>query len=252
MTSSPFDDLIKKIKLPHLASKKRGTDINKQTIGAILWYMHRLRAVYLDIQNASLPPNTFDPLTVDGLDWHYRIHIYYMTLISTILQLENALKKLKHRDLNEIRLPRSVEVRFFRNKLVEHCADYENGSQSGPTLWHPKKLSTPRFQRNILAVYEDYLAIKRMLAKELNVDESDLEDDESGRYGEIVYSALKKIDPKLRSEKHAKKKKQLFIPDALVNMLFKHIFPKPIYDIEKYSKDLVIEVESIIDKIQDA
>ena len=250
MISSPFDSLIEKIKPSHLASKKRGTDLNKQTIGAILWYMHRLRVVYLDIQDASLPGNTFDPFTVDGLDQYYRIHIYYMTLISTILQLENTLKKLKNPDLNEIRLPRSVEMRFFRNKLVEHWTDYENGSQSGSVLWHSKKLSTPRFQR--LAAYEDYLAVKRILAKELNVDESDLEDDESGRYGEIVYSALKKIDPELRSEKCAKKKKQPFIPDALVNTLFKHIFPKPIYDIEKYTKDLVIEAESIIDKIQDA
>jgi hypothetical protein len=136
-------------------------------------------------------------------------------------------------------IPKYYRISFYRNKMVEHCDEYIEFSNSmgNGLMTQEDKLVVVHHHGAILDPRERTNAYNTLHAEfqkyHINLPRINLLHTYD-QYGELIYDYLEKIDVKLKE-----------IKPELVNALFKFAFPNPIDDLEQYLGDLILWVNNI-------
>ncbi|MBI2473945.1 hypothetical protein HYV70_05340 [Candidatus Uhrbacteria bacterium] len=134
-------------------------------------------------------------------------------------------------------------IYFFRNNVIEHWDDYLEYSFGGSEVstWKQGTIAIPYLMQARSRLKEEPKVREELSAQFLNAGITvDFADKWYGDYSEVIYTALEKIDSKLREEREDKKTgKRRGIPKTLVEKLYQYSFPVPICDMETYCTDLV-------------
>lgn len=162
-------------------------------------------------------------------DERIKVTLDYYSFINQLNHLGRELK-----DRFSIEIPNYTEIRFFRNKVMEHWGDYLDVQLSSGAHGTADKLPIPIMLCKNIA-FEAHERAKASLIEEcvrLDPDFS-LEGihSQDPRYAKSIFSILRKVDPELTSQHKT---------DLLIELLFAYEFPLPIYNIEDYCAGLVL------------
>ncbi len=259
--STPFDSLILELVQSTLRNPAYGalTSVGNLALNQLKF----LRVIYLDyalmkVQNLDdlyfnktnttrqLSSHEILQVSDDGI----RVMLRYLSVIDVLNQFGRCLNRLTNGKEN---IPLHAEIHFFRNKIVEHWDDgYFPLKPGGSYTRSAKKLPVPILNGGRCFVQDIPVLEKQLrdMFAESNVDLGDLSDLHGCDYSQKIYTLLKQIDHKLRSQSkpcsaNCKKDMHTGIPDDLVKMLFKFEFPLPIYDLDEYCSQLVTYLRTL-------
>ncbi len=157
-------------------------------------------------------------------DQGIKVALDYFLLMNQLNQMGRVLKKKFG-----IEIPKFAEIRFFRNKIVEHWDDYlkmqrmgsahqSDGKRPVPYLLWEKRTMPAEWDR----IHDELIQTSQEACMPITKKELELHGEE---YANAIYPIL------LSKEK-------------FVALIFEYEFPLPIYDIEKYCQDLVVFFKS--------
>lgn len=168
----------------------------------------------------------------------------FFQFISAINQFARQLSKINSK---LPRPPLNREIYFFRNKAIEHWDQYlDYGPASHGMTGEKGKLSVP-FHHGRKLDFSENQQSKKLLEIELQKYVPDFEMDSTldpDNYRSLIYDVLKRIDPKLRSERSSSSTDP-FIPESLVELLYDCGLPVPFGDVEKYIAELIVYLETL-------
>lgn len=167
-------------------------------------------------------------------DYTIRSRLSYIQFIEQLNRTGRVLKNSGYPP------PLYSRIYFFRNNMIEHSDRYLQFLSDGDGLsWTGKKIAIPYDLGGIHHTESIRSSLQQELTKEFaksGVVLPSLLDKWFGEYSEIIYTALEKIDSKLR---YKKREEASGIPEPLIILLFKYNFPTPICDVEAYCTTLV-------------
>lgn len=254
---TPFDNFI--YKAERLLKERNKNKKNKETLLSLLGLAEIFRVLFLQMIDSSKKhkeqvykniKKPTDKLTRSDItlakDSEVQCNINFFYFLEQI----NILGRVSVR-AGISSPPCYNRVRFYRNKIIEHWDEYVkllfNDEARFGTLWVDMRIVIPWY---INGVHET--KVNQVRCQEL-IDEFEkngiiLEIPSKLRYGEqsvLIWEALEKIDPELRQRSRIEDNKKKYIPETLVNKIYRYSFPTPIYNVEEYSGKLAIWFDAI-------
>ena len=212
---SPFDTLIIEL---HQSILKNPAYKPLTSLGRFVFsYILRLRVVYInysfldepyqDPTRASLTGEISLEEMISMSDPVIKTSLDYFSLINELNQFGTFLKKEFGTSL-----PYYEEIYFFRNKVTEHWGDYVTYKFAKGAMGKGKKRATPCMLSKNILMKERKKAQHNLISEfsKYNIIIPSLDGFHAEHYANIIYPALKKIDPELKSQISTKKVKNLF------------------------------------------
>jgi hypothetical protein len=234
---TPFDNILNELSNRFLADPRgpQRKNLKKEKLiralleGLQIYYTQMLQASDLLSSYSNAQSMTHQDLSRASL----ALKLAYFNFLSSINQYGRVLSS----DF-KIKLPGWYEIRFYRNKMIEHWdyyADYvlsvcETSAGAIGKIWIPYHVTlnyhTPSGKSAFLMLRKEFAKEKRRtLVTHRYMTYND--------YCTKIFEALKRIDPKLVTGGRQK------IPEHLVQSLFDYMFPSPVLDVETYCETLV-------------
>lgn len=228
MQVTPFDKIIK--------------NQQSDSISGYLGHARLFRASYINMVNASddfykegveifkaaqaqvktgIKKNHFSSFRVGSI----RAYLAYFEFCSLVNIIGRKIKVEYQKTL-----PKFEEIRFYRNKVIEHVDEYL-GAITAPNAMSKmgSKIAIP-FHTDSRVNYQDLKSAFEVY----HVNLPQKEPGDISKRAPILYQKLKEIDPYLTR-----------IHKNLVDKLFQSSFPTPILDVEQYCDELVIFLENL-------
>lgn len=221
----------------------------------LLAILNNLRILYVNLVRATTAIVWEDGVT-DMWPTHAHVEWFRVSWKDNIFQVSSAYfhyieyvsrinKYLSEKEVDGV--PFSWRIQFYRNKAIEHWADYQALTTTTGSIGRHMISSNPRRFSTIMVPYHQKFVWERRsdeerfneLKKELALIGIDLNEDILGtdyyNYSNAIYGFLE----------NSGQESGLSFPHSVTNALFSYSFPVPITDPESYTKELATVLAGI-------